>query len=431
MQPNSALRLAYLVSQFPTANHAYLLREIEGLRKLGIEVEVASVRRPEQAPAQLGPEGMAEIPRTYYVKSAGVREVAGAHAAALLKHPLGYLKGLCCPLWMGRGDWRKTLQVLFYFIEAVLVGRWMERNGLSHVHVHFSSTVGLIARYVFPITVSFTFHGPAEFYDISGFHLAEKVRIAKFVCAISRYGRSQLLRVAAHDDWQKIEWAPLGVDPSRFLPRPSREAPAPCELLCVGRLENDKAQHVLIAALERLVRERRNVRLRLAGDGPERASLERDVAARGLAGHVVFEGWLDQERLRAAYHAADIFVLPSFAEGLPVVLMEAMAVEIPCITTQITGIPELIRHGADGILVSASDDAALADAIACLMDDPALRVQLGTAGRRRVMREYNLEQNVLRLADIFSRRLTGRPFGASEDLPPAGTLASAARAGQE
>ena len=400
-----SLHIAYLLSKFPAVNHTYLLREVRGLRARGFQVHVASVSRPDRPPEQLAPEELEEMRRACYVKASPLAAILAAHLATLILHPIGYLQGLCCPLRMGRGDWRKTLSLLFYFLEAVVVGRWMERNRLTHLHSHFSSTVGLIAARVFPITVSFTFHGPSEFYDPAGFWLLEKIRAARFVCAISAYGRSRLLRVCPSELWDKIEVVPLGVDPAEFPPRPFRAQPDRFELLCAGRLAPEKAQRVLLAALESLAPEHRDFRLHLAGDGPDRPALEREVAARGLAQRVVFEGWLDQERLRSLYRSTDILVLPSFAEGLPVVLMEAMAMEIPCVATQIAGIPELIQSGQNGLLVPPSDHRELARAIACLMDDAELRRRLGRAARERVLREYDLTANISRLAEVFSRRL--------------------------
>ena len=407
---NSALKLAYLLSQFPAANHTYLLREIRTLRRLGLDVRVASIRPPDRPPEAMTPEELEEIPQTHYIKSLSLLSLLGAHLVALFSHPGGYWRGLLFPLRTGRGDVKKTLYAFFYFLEAVAVGRWMETNGLSHLHVHFSSTVGLIVATVFPVTVSFTFHGPAEFYDPAGFLLAEKIAAAKFVCAISSFGCAQLMRLARHEDWEKIELSPLGVDPSVLQPREFRQNPDPFELVCVGRLAPEKAQRVLIAAVAQLAAESRRLRLRLVGDGPDRRSLEQDAATRGLGDLVVFEGLLDQARVLSVYAGADIFVLPSFAEGLPVVLMEAMATEIPCVATSIAGVPELIRDGIDGLLVPASDERALAAAIGRLMDDPELRRRIGAAARQRVLRDYGLAANTLRLAGVFSRRLLDRPL---------------------
>jgi colanic acid/amylovoran biosynthesis glycosyltransferase len=197
------------------------------------------------------------------------------------------------------------------------------------------------------------------------------------------------------------------VDSSVFQPRPRRQNPERIELLCVGRLAPVKAQALLIAAVGRLVQEgRRRMHLRLVGDGPSRPLLERIVAERGLKEHVTLEGSCNQDRVQEFYRQTDVFVLASFAEGVPVVLMEAMAMEIPCIATWITGIPELIAHGVDGWLVAPGDEGALAGAIAALADDPELRQRLGRAGRLRIQQQYELGTNVQRLARVYEDRLS-------------------------
>jgi len=156
-----------------------------------------------------------------------------------------------------------------------------------------------------------------------------------------------------------------------------------------------------VAALDRLVRQGRSARLRIAGDGPDRAALERSVTERGLNPQVIFEGWQNADSVRALYRTADLFVLPSFAEGIPVVLMEAMAVEIPCVATRITGIPELIRDQTDGLLVTPASEEELAAAMARLMDDFTLRRQLGESARRRILENYDLRRNTAQLGSIF------------------------------
>jgi glycosyltransferase involved in cell wall biosynthesis len=250
-----------------------------------------------------------------------------------------------------------------------------------------------------------TIHGPSEFDDSAGFRLSEKIRESSFVCAISNYARSQLMIVSDYSQWSKIEVSPLGVDPSVFVPRPFRQKPETFEVIFVGRLASVKAQHILVAAIECLRKQNRRVRLRLVGDGPDRKGLERNVNARGLGDCVIFEGWRNQDQILALYEQADIFALASFAEGVPVVLMEAMAMEIPCIATRITGIPELIRDGVEGFLVAPSSVEELAEAIAKLMDDAELRYRLGKAGRLRVLEKYDLSRNTEQLANIIVSRM--------------------------
>jgi colanic acid/amylovoran biosynthesis glycosyltransferase len=408
MKPGESPRLAYLVSDYPAISHTFILREVLGLRARGFAIRVASINSIGRPPSELANEERAEAAATFYIKQAGVAGAVRAHLRTLLRRPAAYLRGLMFALSLAGTDLRQILFALFYFTEALMLGNWMASQDLNHVHVHFvnpASTVGLIASRIFAFGFSFTVHGPDEFYDVRGQRLSEKIAGATFVFCIGHFARSQLMKVSSPRHWSKLDIAPLGVDVEVFAPQPLRAANDPFQLLCVGRLVPAKGQHILIAAVDRLLREGRNVSLRFVGDGPDRASLEREANARGLAGHINFEGNVNQDRIRRFYREADAFVLASFAEGIPVVLMEAMAMGIPCISTMITGIPELIRDGIDGFLVMPSDDHALAQTIARLIDDSDLRRRLGAAGRCRIAEKYDLNKNVDRLARLFEARL--------------------------
>lgn len=405
MASSVAIRLAYLVSQYPTVNHTYILREIRALRNLGFEVHVISIRPSDRLPEKLTAEELDEQRQTYTVLTAGVRAILAAHGLTLLRRPLAYLGGFWEAVRLSRGDLRKALANTIYFGESVVVGDRMRRLAVSHAHSHYTSTVALFVARVFPITFSATIHGPDEFNDVAGFHIAEKVARARFLCAISYYALSQLMKASEPRHSDKLEVSPLGIDCSKFLPREHRASPARFEVLCVGRLAPAKAQRVLVGAIDRLVREGRSIHLRLVGDGPDRARLEGVISARGLEHHVTLEGSCNHDRVLDFYRQTDLFALASFAEGVPVALMEAMAMEIPCVATWITGIPELIRHGTDGWLVPPADEEQLADAIVRLMDDAELRQRLGRSARARVQEKYNLVRNTERLAEIYRRRL--------------------------
>jgi colanic acid/amylovoran biosynthesis glycosyltransferase len=400
------MRLAYLLSRYPTVTHTFLLREIRALRDSGFEIHVISVRGSDRPIEQLSAHEKEERDRTYVVLEEGLASLVRAHVAALLRRPWSYLAGAVYALRLAGLDLEKMFSNAMYFGEAVIVGVEAKRRGVTHVHSHFSSTVALIAARVFPLTFSATIHGPDEFADSKGYYLPQKVAEAKFLCAISKYSCSQLMRISEPRHWDKLDVAPLGVDPNVFRPRPHRDRPDRLEILSVGRLASAKGQHILIAAIQRLVREgRRSIRLRIVGDGPHRPSLEREIAEQGLDEYIRLEGACGQDRVLTFYREADVFVMSSFAEGIPVVLMEAMAMEIPCIATWVTGVPELIRHGVDGWLIPPSDAASLAAAIREFMDAPELRRRLGNSARERVMEKFNLGRNVACLAEIFRRRL--------------------------
>jgi colanic acid/amylovoran biosynthesis glycosyltransferase len=403
------MRLAYLLSQYPTITHTYLLREVRALRSLGLEIHVISVRRADRPPEELSPEELIEWRQTFTVLGEGFGAVLLAHAETILHHPMGYMAGMWEAIRLSGSHLRKLISNVVYFGESVVAGHHMVKLGLRHLHSHYSSTLGMLIARTFPLTFSATIHGSAEFNDVIGFHMAEKLAAAQFVCVISSYGRSQVMKATDPECWSKIELAPLGVDCNLFFARPHRAHPEPFEIISVGSLEPAKGVPILIAAIHRLVRQGRSVRLRLVGDGSLKHQLERNIAAFGLQNHVRLEGSCSNERVKEIYKETDLFALASFSEGIPVVLMEAMAMEIPCVATWITGIPELIRHGIDGWLVPPGDEEQLADVIARLMDDAELRKRLGESARVRVQEKFELSKNVSKLADIYRRRLMRDP----------------------
>jgi colanic acid/amylovoran biosynthesis glycosyltransferase len=399
---NAPVRLAYLLSRYPAVSHTFLLNEITTLRKLKFDIATASINPGDPLAARSEIE-RGEAQTTFYVKSAGLRRALWALAGEAIRHPWQLLRGLRFTIRLG-GSWIR----FFYFVEAVLIGQWMRARGISHLHAHFGgavSTVAMIAAHTFPVTMSLTIHGPDEFYDVRKFYLARKIETASFVLCIGTFARSQMMMLAPASQWSKLLVSPLGVDPKKFVPRRRGKTTGFVEIACVGRLVGAKGQHVLLAAFRQLSRQRPNVRLRLVGDGPDRMSLEKFSAETGLESMVDFVGAVEPDRVRFILENADIFALPSFAEGIPVALMEAMAMEIPCVSTAITGIPELIRSEVDGILVPPGDQEQLAAALERLIDDPDLREQLGRAGRRRVQNNFDLHRNVANLAEVFRCRL--------------------------
>jgi glycosyltransferase involved in cell wall biosynthesis len=414
--PADDARLGYLLSKYPSANHTYLLREVRGLRTAGFAVVVAAIDGDDRPEAGLPDAELEERAATYVVKRRGALEIAAAHLATLATRPAGYVAGLALAVRLARADVGRLAYNLFYFGEAVVAGRHLWRRGCTHVHTHYASNVAVLAARVFPFELSATIHGSAEFIDPVAQRLREKIAACDFVRAISMYGRSQLMLASPAHMWGKFEVVRLGVDAGEFsagatpaaAPRP---APAPLRLVSVGQLQPAKGFYVLLDALASLVRSGRDVVLTIVGDGGERAGLEAHARRLGVGERVRFTGALHQGDVRAVLRDSDVFVLASFAEGVPVVLMEAMASGLACVATRITGIPELVEHGEDGLLVTPADDEALARAVARLDDDPDLRRRLGAAARGRVGREYDLHTNVRQLAAVFRRRV-GRPRAA-------------------
>jgi glycosyltransferase involved in cell wall biosynthesis len=399
------MQIAYLLSEYPTLGHTYLLREVRELRHLGWDIQTISIRRPASRSSPLSAAEQEEWNATWYILGSSPVEFLRAHAATFAMRPARYLRGLLTAGRIGRLQPRATARALAYFVEAVLAGYRLRQAGIEHVHSVYTTTVALIMSRVFDIRLSLTIHGPSEFFDPEGFRIRDKVAAAELVTGISYFCRSQIMLWSSPSDWHKIEVVPLGIDIDGWQPAAFREHPVPFELISVGRLADVKGYPLLMEAVALLISEGREVRLRLVGDGPDSRQLQERARQLGIAGQVVFEGWKTQEELRQLYAGSDLCVLSSFSEGVPVVLMEAMATGIACVAPRITGIPELIRDGIEGRLVTPSHVAELASAIRELMDKPDLRRQMATLTRERIAHRYELRKNVLHLSKLFSRKI--------------------------
>ena len=405
---SSCAPMAYLVSRYPAVSHTFILREIQGLRALGHSISTASINPPDRAPQAMEAYEKREAENTFFVKAQGWRGALAALLYWCLQSPATLYHTLRLGLRLGKGG--SWFYGLAYVAEAALVARWMRQRRLQVLHVHFgnaSATVGVLVKRLIGCHLSYTIHGPDEFDDVPGQHLALKMAQANDVVCISQFAKGQLMRISQPDHWAKLQVCRLGVDPAQFSYAERATAKATVELLCVGRLSSAKAQVLLVQACAQLRDEGLEFNLTLVGDGPDRGRIERAIAELALGERIHITGSLNQAAVRAHFAHADIFVLPSLAEGIPVVLMEAMASGIPCVSTRITGIPELIRNGDDGLLVTPSDADELAAALARLMDDSPLRQYLARSGRARVQEKYNLERNAERLGCIFETRLGG------------------------
>ncbi len=398
-------KLVYLIGQFPAINHSYLLAEVRHLRRLGLEVSVISVSPADRPLEELSPEEREEAARAYYLKSVPAAQVAFASIAEFFRHPLRCLRGLAFTLGLAGGSPRRVAYHLAYFAEAILVGRRMRQYNVTHVHASFSATVALTTAHTFPVTMSFGVYGFGELHDPTSTHLAERIHGALFVRSISRHGRGQLMLACDRSEWSKLVYVPLGIDATEFAPGSPRTVSSPPRLLCVGRLAPEKGQALLLDALAALRAAGLPVQLRLVGDGPDRSWLQRRAAELDLASSVEFAGWVDQVRLLSLYAETDLFVLPSLAEGIPMVLMEAMAMQIPCVAPRITGIPELIEHGVDGMLYAVGDVEELTQAIRSLLESPEKMANLGKQARLRVLRDYDMARNTERFAAVLKERL--------------------------
>ncbi len=407
------MRLAYLLSRYPAVSHTFFLKEVLGLRHLGLSIATASVNPPDRPAAHLSDDERTEMGNTFYLKGGPLFEALTTLLGISLRHPAVLLRGLAAVAGVRGLTFKVRLFWLAYLAEALMLGAWMRRGALSHLHVHFGgpvATVGMLTSQAWRIPYSLTIHGPEELQNVSSYHLPEKLSQSSFVVCISDFSRSQLQQITPPSQWHKFTVVRLGVG-QQLLQQTMQHGNAngstnrPVHLVCVGRLVPEKGQRLLLHTLACLQQQGLEVRLTLAGDGVDRSTLEAEASALQIAGIVHFAGALSHAAVLALCATADLFVLPSFAEGIPVALMEAMALEIPCVSTTIAGIPELMRNGVDGLLVPPSNLDALAAAVMRLVQDPALRRCLGNSARARVRLHYCLPDNLQQLAIQFQERV--------------------------
>lgn len=411
-------RIGFLLSRYPAVSHTFFLKEVLGLRERGIEIDVASINPPDRPIEMLPAVEAAEAAETFYIKAGGAARLGAGVLATVLRHPGVALRGMKAALGLGGlglgwFDLRARTFALFYLAEALLVGRWMREKGLSHLHVHFGgpvATVGMLTAEAWGIPWSVTLHGPDEFFDQDAFYLRQKIESARFVICISDFCRSQVLRIVPSLASERTEIVRLGVDCAALRPKAGladENRPA-VRIACTGRMVAAKGHRILLEALAiaaaDLALKAIALECVLIGDGPERAGLEALANSLGIAEAVRFAGAQAHQATLEAVAQADVFVLASFAEGLPVALMEAMALGVPCISTQIAAIPELIHTGENGLLVPASNVPELAEALVRLASDGEYRRRLGEAARSTVKREYNLAANLDKLAAFWQQR---------------------------
>ena len=416
----ATLRVGYLLSRYPAISHTFFLNEVLGLRARGMYIETASINPPDRPAAELPPVEAAEAATTMYLKDGKPLEAAVRLFATILMFPIVTLRGLFTVASIPALTLRQRLFWLFYLAEALLVGRWMRKRRLAHLHVHFGgavASVGMLTAAAWRLPYSLTIHGPEELLDVSAYQLRQKISAASFVICISDFCRSQLFQISPPSDWHKFQVVRLGVDPVMLTPHSrattsgafsvaSSTDARTLELVCVGRLVPAKGHRILLDAL-RILRERDiPLRLKLIGGGPDLDSLQQFVTRHHLEAAVTFASALSHPQTLNHLRRADIFALASFAEGIPVALMEAMSLGLPCVSTSIAGIPELIRGGVDGLLVPPANAPAFADALESLANDPALRKHLGSSARQRIISQYNLPLNHELLAQSFEARLT-------------------------
>lgn len=394
------MKLAYLVNRYPAVSHSFIRREILALEALGHEVIRFSLRGV--AAALPDESDRREAGKTLVVLAQGALALIGATLAMAFTRPGRFLTALETAFRMAGWGVTPKLRHLAYLVEACWIARRL--GEARHLHAHFGTNPAAVARLVHHLSgipYSFTVHGPEEFDHPIGLALPAKIADAKAVVGISSFGRSQLMRWAPVGEWPKIAVVRCGVDALFAETTPPAPVTAPA-LCCVARLSAQKGLPLLIEAAALLRASGIDFHLTLVGDGEMRAQVERMIAGRNLGDAITITGFLSAADVRAHILKSRAMVLPSFAEGLPVVLMEALALGVPVVTTAIAGIPELV-DGRCGWIVPAGSAETIADAMAAaLAADPATLRAMGMVGRERVLAMHDATANAAALAELFA-----------------------------
>lgn len=398
------MTIAYVLNTYPQPSHSFIRREIRALEAQGTPIVRLAMRRPTMP--LVDPQDREEEAQTEYVLEKGGAALLGAVLSRLVKTPGAWWRALRMALHAGKRNPSGRVRHLIYFAESCYIADYCARAGVTHIHSHFgtnSATVAMLTRAMDGPSYSFTVHGPEEFDAPAALSLGDKMVHAAFTVAISNFGRSQLCRWVDHAHWPRLKVVHCGIDPARFPP-PDPVAPGVPRLVSIGRFSEQKGQLVLIEAMAQIVKAHPNAHLTLIGDGDLRPQIEVAIKQYDLQRNITLSGWLSEDDVRTELSHAQALVMPSFAEGLPMVIMEAMAAGRPVIATYIAGIPELVQPGTTGWLVPAGDAKAVAQAVDDLAKcDTEALTQMGKAGRARALDRHDVQKEAAKLAAHFAR----------------------------
>jgi glycosyltransferase involved in cell wall biosynthesis len=385
-------KIAYLLHRFPEITDTFIKREIRSLQSFGTDVQVIAVWKP--GASETTPAIMQQWePETHFILPRSLPNVIGVLFVSLVRSPIRIARTLRLALSTSRPGFQGLVYQFIYFMEAVLAADIIRRKAIDHVHNHIgdqSGTVTMLAANLAGIGYSITFHGWPVFFDAKYYRVKEKVLGARFTRAISYFCRSQLMMFSECDDPEMFKVVHCGLSLDKYHYRPPKEPVR--RIFCAARLSPQKGHAFLIRAMKSLVDQGHELELRLAGDGPTKEQLTGLANELGISDLIRFLGFLTEDEVIRELQDSDLFVLPSFVEGLPVSAMEAMAIGVPVIATNIAGTSELVEDGRTGLLVRPSDSGALADAVVRMINDYDFRLRAAELGRKKVTDEFDLEK---------------------------------------
>lgn len=402
------MKIGYFANQYPKVSHSFIRREIQALERQGVEVCRYALKSDL---AELVDDGdIGEYYKTRFILDTSSLYILWITFFWFCNAPLRWLSALKLTLATGWHSDRGLFRHIFYFLEAGVLAKWSRQDNIEHIHAHFgtnSTTVVMLAEKMSGVSYSFTVHGPEEFDKPEFLSLGRKIERSSFVVGISSYGKSQLFRQISGKYWPKVNIIHCGLD-AEFYDGDVVPALNDNKFVCVGRLCEQKGQILLVEAANILNAEGVDFHLTLAGDGPMRADVEQLIKKYNLTTKVSITGWISSQRVREEIIASRALVLPSFAEGLPVVIMEAMALSRPVISTYVAGIPELVIPDENGWLVPAGDISRLVDAMRATLDMPIEEInKMGMKAHNRVIKRHNIDTEAAKLIALFENAIAG------------------------
>ena len=398
--------IAYLTSQYPAPSHTFIRREIAELRTMAMTIKTYSIRAPVSGlESDLDTQAQRE---TFYVLDQGIALYAATHAKALFSRPVAYLRLLKKGLKHRAPGIRALIWSAFHFAESIVLAAQMKRDGIVHLHNHFANpaaNVGMLAAEFAQIPWSLTLHGISETDYPAGLLLADKIAAARFVACVSWFGRAQAMRISSPGHWHKFHIVRCGIDLD-LLPVSGGDEQSKQhmrkQLVCVARLSSEKGHLGLLRAIEGLGKRGIEVDLVLVGDGPEEARIKHETEVLKLTDRVQFAGRKPERETLDIIARSDLLVLPSFMEGLPVVLMEAMALGVPVVASRVAGIPELVEHGRTGLLYHPADWQGLEQTLADMLSDTENMAKMAQAGKAVIAQEYDIKHAGRILPALFA-----------------------------
>jgi colanic acid/amylovoran biosynthesis glycosyltransferase len=400
-----ASRIAYLVSEYPAPSHIFIRREVAVLREKGFHIQTFSIRKPS-INARLAEPDLNELGTTKFVLPVSAWRVLTSHLWAVAIRPSAYCRAFIWALRHSVPGAKSLAWSFLYFAEAIVLARMLKIGGVNHLHNHFanaSATVGIVASRFLGIPWSVTLHGSADWVFPNGYLLPKKIKEASFVACVSHYTRAQAMWVTNMSQWEKMFVSRCGIDVDAIR-NARNDCPLsdPFRIVTVGRLSPEKGQTGLIQAFSELLKRGHNAELCIVGGGPMDPLLASQIADLGIGDKCKLVGQKTETEVMNELSRSNLFVLTSFMEGLPVVLMESMAMRVPVIAPWIAGIPELVQHEKTGLLFPPGDWNGLVDQMQRAIDDPEFLKDISERGFQFVTKHFDIRSAANPLARHFA-----------------------------